>query len=410
MGSGPDEWPQNLDIRALLATGWRPTPFQEFVVKIHSRCNLACDYCYMYEMADQSWRSQPLRMSRSTIDQVALRIAEHARTNMLREVEIILHGGEPLLVGHDHLRYALRTFQAALVPDIKVSFALQTNGVLLDPGFLELCAEYGVSIGVSVDGDEEGHDLHRKRKDGRGSYESVIEGVRLLASEPYRHLFGGFLTTIDLRNEPTLTYESLLSFAPPLMDFLLPHGNWETPPPGRPDDETTPYADWLISIFDRWYKAPVQETRIRLFTEIMRLLIGRQSGSESVGLSPVSMVVVETNGQIEQVDTLKSAFEGATGTALHVSRDPFDTALMLPSIAARQIGLQALAEPCLACRMRRVCGGGLYTHRYRPGSGFRNRSVYCADLMRLITHIRTAVSLDVAERRRRSAAGSPDPG
>jgi uncharacterized protein len=30
----------------------------EFIVKVHSRCDLSCDYCYMYEMADQSWRDQ----------------------------------------------------------------------------------------------------------------------------------------------------------------------------------------------------------------------------------------------------------------------------------------------------------------------------------------------------------------
>ncbi|MEU9838708.1 hypothetical protein AB0C69_05725, partial [Actinomadura sp. NPDC048032] len=34
-------------------------PFREFILKIHSRCNLACDYCYVYEMGDQSWRDQP---------------------------------------------------------------------------------------------------------------------------------------------------------------------------------------------------------------------------------------------------------------------------------------------------------------------------------------------------------------
>jgi hypothetical protein len=28
----------------------------QFSVKIHSRCDLSCVYCYMYEMADQSWR------------------------------------------------------------------------------------------------------------------------------------------------------------------------------------------------------------------------------------------------------------------------------------------------------------------------------------------------------------------
>jgi uncharacterized protein len=42
-----------------------------------------------------------------------------------------------------------------------------------------------------------------------------------------------------------------------------------------------------------------------------------------------------------------------------------------------------------------TCGGGLYPHRYRSGSGFRHPSVYCADLMRLITHVRDRVGADL---------------
>ena len=38
---------------------WATTTLREFIVKVHSRCDLSCDYCYMYEMADQSWRSRP---------------------------------------------------------------------------------------------------------------------------------------------------------------------------------------------------------------------------------------------------------------------------------------------------------------------------------------------------------------
>jgi hypothetical protein len=35
-------------------------PFDQIVVKIHSRCNLACDHCYVYEHADQGWRYEEL--------------------------------------------------------------------------------------------------------------------------------------------------------------------------------------------------------------------------------------------------------------------------------------------------------------------------------------------------------------
>ena len=33
-----------------------PVSLSQFVLKVNSRCNLACDHCYVYEAADQSWR------------------------------------------------------------------------------------------------------------------------------------------------------------------------------------------------------------------------------------------------------------------------------------------------------------------------------------------------------------------
>ncbi|OLT37385.1 radical SAM protein [Actinomadura sp. CNU-125] len=401
MGGTPEtEWPAALNVQTLLEEGWRPTPFRQFVLKMHSRCNLACDYCYMYEMADQGWRRQPRRMSRTTIDQVAARIAEHARDAGLPRVEVILHGGEPLLAGLEHLRYAVHAINSAAGPDISAGFHVQTNGVLLNSSFLELFDEHDVYVSVSLDGDEKSHDRHRLRKNGDGSHQAVTLGLQRLTSA-HRRLFSGLLCTIDLDNDPVTTYEALLAHGPPAMDFLLPHGNWEEPPPGLPADGT-PYADWLIAVFDRWYHAPVRETRIRLFSEVIRLLLGRPSHSESIGVSPVAVAVVETDGSIEQVDTLKSAYDGAARTSLHVRRDPFDAALMLPAIAARQIGRRALSAECRACPVHRVCGGGLYAHRYRSGTGFANPSVYCRDLFRLITHIRDVVARDVDDIKRRS--------
>ncbi|MGH8573602.1 MAG: FxsB family cyclophane-forming radical SAM/SPASM peptide maturase, partial [Gammaproteobacteria bacterium] len=57
------EWPSHNDIDALKKAHWRPTPIRQFVLKVYSRCNLACDYCYVYQMADQTWRDRPLVMS-----------------------------------------------------------------------------------------------------------------------------------------------------------------------------------------------------------------------------------------------------------------------------------------------------------------------------------------------------------
>src|SRR6478609_8550644 len=110
------EWPYTLDPQGLLAEGWSPVPFREFVVKIHSRCNLACDYCYMYEMADQSWRAQPGTMSVETVESTCRSISEHIATHAIPAVGVVLHGGEPLLVGHRTLNAIAMKLHEHLAP------------------------------------------------------------------------------------------------------------------------------------------------------------------------------------------------------------------------------------------------------------------------------------------------------
>jgi uncharacterized protein len=391
------EWPATLDVRALIADGWRPHPFQEFVLKIHSRCDLACDYCYMYQMADQSWRDRPKLMPATIAERTASRIGEHTRRHGLREIGLVLHGGEPLLAGPDFISDLVTAVRYEAGDQVAVHPSVQTNGVGLDDRYLELFAHLGIRIGVSLDGTADAQDRHRRFASGRGSHLAVTAGLRRLTADRYRHLFNGILCVVDLANDPMVTYEALLAFGPPKVDFLLPHGTWESPPPGRqPDNIGTPYADWLIAIFDHWYRAP--QTEVRLFAEIIRLLLGRSSDIETVGLAPANFLVIETDGAIEQVDSLKASFQEAPRTGFHVTRDSFDDAMLLPGIAARQLGDQALAADCQQCRIRRVCGGGLYAHRYRQGTGFANPSVYCPDLMRLIDHIRETVKADIAHR------------
>jgi uncharacterized protein len=391
------EWPATLDVPALMADGWRPVPFREFIVKIHSRCDLACDYCYMYEMADQSWRDQPRRMSCEIAERTAMRIGEHARAHRLTDVALILHGGEPLLAGRDLISCLVTAVRVAVGPTVAVDASVQTNAVGLDDSYLRLFDELGIRVGVSLDGTASAHDRHRRFASGRGSHAAVAAGLRRLTDVSYRHLFSGLLCTIDLRNDPIDSYEALVAFEPPKIDLLLPHGTWASPPPGRiPGAAETPYADWLITVFDHWYPAP--RTRIRLFEEIMHVILGGRSATEMIGLEPSTLVVIETDGAIEQADTLKAAYHGAPQTGLHVARDPLDAALLLPGVAALQLGEGALSAECKACRIRRVCGGGLYAHRYRAGTDFANPSVYCPDLMRLIDHIRDRIQADISAR------------
>jgi uncharacterized protein len=380
----------------------RSHPFRQFVLKVASRCNLACDYCYVYTGPDQSWRSQPLVMSAATIDALSKRIGEHMRTHELSSVQIGLHGGEPLLAGKGTLTDVITSVRAAAPPGARVDLAVQTNGLLLDEAFLALFARHQVRVGISLDGTRQANDRHRIRADSRASYADVVRRLRVLETASYRALFAGLLCTIDLANDPVETYQALLEFGPPTVDFLPPHGNWSRPPPRPPGAAMTPYADWLIAVFDHWYVATSGNTRIRLFDDVIHLLLGGSPATESIGAGVVGFAVVETDGAIEGADSLKSAYHGAARTGLTVWTNSFDEALLHPVIAAQQLGRAGLCATCRSCPVVGVCGGGQYAHRYRAGHGFGNPSVYCADLYRLIGHIadRVCGDLDHARSRR----------
>jgi uncharacterized protein len=375
--------------------------FHTFVLKIHSRCDLACTYCYMYQSFDQGWRTQPRRMQPVVLDWTARRIAEHVQAHRLPEINVVLHGGEPLLAGLELITFAVETIRAATGPGTRVNAAVQTNGLRLSDAYLDVLAGLGVTIGISLDGTPGGHDRHRRRHDGSGSHARVVEVLHRLVGGPHRRLFSGLLCTIDVQEDPVETYEALLVHRPPMVDLLLPHGNWSSPPPGLiPGSGRTPYADWLIAVFDRWFDAPVQETQVRVFREIINLLLGGRARVEGLGLEPLGYLVIETDGGISQSDALRTAYAGAARLPRHVARDSFEQVLREPSIVAQQIGLAALAESCQTCELHRICGGGNFVHRYREGSGFTNPSVYCADLYGLIQHVRRRLGKEIEQLRK----------
>jgi uncharacterized protein len=393
---GEPPWPRAADVRAQRAAGWVPYPLHSFVLKVHSRCDLACDYCYMYRSHDRSWRSQPRTMAPSTVERTAERIAQHLTAHGVNEAGVVLHGGEPLLVGDTALARTVRILRAAVGDKVRLHLSVQTNGLRLTEERLALCGELGLRISVSTDGGRAAHDRHRRGADGRGSHARVDAGLRLLADERHRPLFAGLLCTVDLAGDPVRTYESLLAHRPPAVDFLLPLGTWDTPPPGLdPRARHTPYADWLWAVFERWYGAPVKETSVRFLDDLMALLLGAEPRTEGLGLAPVRYAVVDTDGTLTQDDTLRIAYDGAARTGLDVWRHSFDTLLDHPGIAARQWGADSLCARCRSCPLHRVCGGGHYATRYHHATGFANPSVYCAELTELIGRVRRRLARDL---------------
>lgn len=290
------------------------------------------------------------------------------------------------MAGPARLRLVCEEFTRALAGTAALDLRIHTNGLQLSPRYLDLFAEYGVRVGISLDGDREANDRHRRFADGRTSHPLVLAAVALLRSEPYRHLYQGLLCTVDVANDPVAVLDALVELDPPRVDFLLPHATWQTPPV-RPGGAPDAYARWLLRVFDHWEQLG-RPVPVRLFESLLSTLRGGPSLTESLGLAPTDLVVVETDGTLEQVDSLKSAFEGAAATGFNVFDHAFDLVAAHPGVRARQLGLAGVSGTCRRCPVVRSCGGGLYTHRYaedeRTGGSFDHPSVYCSDLRELV--------------------------
>ena len=376
-------------------------PISQYVLKVHARCDLACDHCYVYEHADQTWRAKPRVISPATAGMAAARIAEHAAAHELAVVSVVLHGGEPLLLGKVRMRSLLDKLHTHIGSVSEIDLRLHSNGISLDEQWCDLFAEYGVRVGVSLDGDQEANDRHRRFANGRSSYSQVLAALRLLRRSEYRRLYAGILCTVDLDNDPAAVYQALVEQEPPNLDLLLPHATWEHPPT-RPADQESPYADWLMRVYESWDRDD-RKVPIRIFDSLLSASRGGPSFTEAIGTDPADLLVIDTDGAWEQPDSMKTAFHGAAATGMNVFDHPVDTVARHPAVRARQQGIGVLCTTCRACPVVRVCGGGLYAHRFRPRSAampvrderarcrhrseFDNPSVYCADLKTLIGRV-----------------------
>ena len=172
----------------------QPTPF----------CNIDCTYCYL-----------PDRRSKATITTATL-------VNLFSQVfasgwfgdclSVVWHAGEPLVMPVQFYRDAFQIIEDIKPTGVRVEHAVQTNGTLIDNAWCRFFLEQRVNVGVSIDGPRHLHDRHRRTRSGRGTFDRVIAGVRLLR----RHRVPFHVISV-------LTTESL-AVPQEMFDFYLAEG------------------------------------------------------------------------------------------------------------------------------------------------------------------------------------------
>lgn len=366
------------------------------LLKVASRCNLDCSYCYVYNMGDESWRAMPKRMASETQALVAAQL-HRLYLAQSHPFAIVLHGGEPLLLGVEGLQTLLETLRTALPSVCPIS--IQTNGVLMQPQILDLCAAFDVSLSVSLDGPATVHNKHRVDLRGHPSHAAVIEGLSHLQRHPQAAaLFSGVLAVVDPTSDPNEIYSYFKALETPSVDFLYRDGNHSVLPPGKASAESVEYGRWMSVILDRYVTDP-NPPRIRLLDDMIKLILGGAGVKEGIGLTDFGIVVVDTDGSITKNDTLKSTPLGDRfNGSWTVYRDELSSIVSSPEFLAYHVLQQPSSPICLTCPDLGVCGGGMLTHRFDSDSGYNNSSVFCADQKWLIHRMRRYLDAHLSQR------------
>lgn len=133
-------------------------------------CNLRCEYCFAGKGNYCGERSlMPLEVGKKSIDFVI------ENSGSRKNIEVDFFGGEPLMnfdVVKGIVAYAREREKET---GKHFRFTITTNGILLDDEKKKFINENMSNIVLSIDGRREVNDRMRKRVDGTGCYDSIVD-------------------------------------------------------------------------------------------------------------------------------------------------------------------------------------------------------------------------------------------
>ena len=342
-------------------------------------------------MGDDNWSHLEKFMTPETINAVCMSFGEIV-SRQKKYFSVVLHGGEPFLLGETRLRFLLKSLRQVLPERYPIS--IQTNGILISLPILDICSEFKVSVAVSIDGPEEVHNKYRVTHNDKGTFDQVVAGINMLKSHPNAgFLYAGLLAVIDPLSDPTEIYHFFKELEAPSIDFLYKDGNHSKLPLNKASVFSVEYGAWMVHILEA-YINDANPIKIRVLDDMIKSLIGGVVTKEGMGLTDFAIVIIDTDGTIMKNDTLKSTYNGA---------DKFDQPLnikdasLIDFLTSNEFNLyRRMQRPsnakCLNCPELNVCGGGMILNRWSKENGFDNPSIYCADQLHLINAIRKTLA------------------
>lgn len=302
-------------------------------------CNMNCSYCF-YSKASEGRENEI--MTKDTVDMLIKKICEYKPSAL----SVIFQGGEPTLCGLDFFKlFVSQTKEKVACP---VSFALQTNGLLIDGDYCRFFKENNFLVGISLDGSRKTNDRYRRDKNGESVFSTVLNAISLLKKHGVDF---NVLSVVD--NENAADIESAYNyFKKHSLRFLqfIPYVD------GKSEIKLTSEGmeAFLKKSFDLWYGdfARGNYISIRHIDNYINILMGNPPESCAMCGFCGSYFVVEANGDLYPCDfyckdeyKLGSVFDSA----------PFE----MNEKHAEFIEKSSLIhEQCRGCKYYALCRGG----------------------------------------------------
>jgi uncharacterized protein len=350
-------------------------------------CNLDCEYCYFLSK-ERLYPNSSFRMSETLLEEY---IRQYIDAQSGPEITFAWQGGEPTLMGIDFFRLAVSYQQKYRKPGMRITNALQTNGVTLTDEWCAFFRQADFLIGISLDGPRELHDAYRVDKGGKPTFDRVMAGLRLLQAHGVEF---NVLTTIHaanaghgqevyrfLRDEVGAQYMQFI----PIVERDNATGFQEGDTVTSRSVTAEAYGQFLIEVFDEWVRRDVGRVYVQIFDVALAAWVGDSPGlcifEETCGHA----LALEHNGDVYSCDHFVEP--------KHLVGNIIDIPLSEIAVSdqQRQFGLakrDTLPAYCRACEVRFVCNGGCPKDRFiSTPDGEPGLNYLCAGYKAFFTHI-----------------------
>ena len=335
-------------------------------------CNMRCRYCFYADELDNREIRSYGKMSVDTMRTIVDKAMEYGDY----ECTIAFQGGEPTLAGLDFYRDLVAYVTAHENPKkLKIHYALQTNGYLINEEWAAFLGENHFLVGVSLDGLKEIHDRYRLDAAGKGTYQRVISAIRLLEKHQVEYNILTVVTAATARNgQKIYNYFKKNHFGyQQYIECLDPIGE----EPGQHEYSLTPekYGEFLKSMFDAWYLDMRSGTYVynRYFENLMMIMAGQQPESCNMRGVCGKQWVFEADGSVYPCD-FYALDQWRLGNIQENSFEEMDE--KRDELGFIQWSMRQ-QEDCQKCRWFGLCRNGCRRNREPVTAEHTNRNYFC---------------------------------